>query len=596
MSRNDTLVHRLLDHADRHPSRLALQNFGSAGSNAYRWSEYATAVREVGRGLIAVGLDAQDRVGILASNRAEWVIAQFGAMAARTVPAPMYATLVAEQIAFVLRSSGARAVFFDTAEQLTKIREADPDGDVTAICLLPEAPDGTLSLEALRAKGRETSEAELDARLDGLTDAETSLLIYTSGTTGEPKGAMLNHGGMVSMSDAALGRFPELREGVRYVSYLPLCHVAEQFMTNYNQMAGGGEVTFVADPLEVRDALLAVRPTVFLGVPRVWEKMMATLQGRLREATGIKAKLASWAMSTELAGNRCDIQRDDGQVRTGLARKAARRLVIDKVKAALGLDQLKVAVTGAAPISKETLEFFASLGIIVYEGYGMTETSGVATCSDSGRPRFGTVGRPLDGVEVRIANDSEVLLRGRIMTTGYFGRPELTAELIDAEGWVHTGDLGRVDAEGNLSLTGRKKDIIITAGGKNIAPAQLEDYLTQIEGIGQAVVVGDRKPYLGALVTLDAEALAPLAASAGVSLAPRDELARNPRIRQWLLSEVESKVSPRLARVQSVKRIRILTGEFTVDSGELTPTMKLKRNVVTSRYSAEIEALYEADS
>ena len=588
-----TLLHRLLSYAESQPKAPALHGRGPDGTPTHwTWADYATQVREVAAGLATLGVGPRDRVAILAGNRPEWVIAQYGIMAANAVPAPMYATLTVPQVKFILEHSGSKAVFCDSLEQAQKLRDAGGDS-LHIISLVPFEMEGVTSLASLRASG-ESALDEIGQRIESVDPDALALLIYTSGTTGEPKGVMLRHRSMVVMADAVLARFPHLKPGIRYLSYLPLCHVAEQLMTNYLQLSSGGEVTFHDDPATLRDVLTDVRPQVFLGVPRVWEKMQASLESRLRESSGLRATLARWALRTELAAFKADVKRDDGQVRMGLRRQIARRVVIDRIRGAIGLDQVTVAVTGAAPISVSTLEFFASLGITIYEGYGMSETSGVATAARYQRPRFGTVGQPIDGVEVRIAEDGEILLRGEIMTRGYLDRPALTAELIDDDDWVHTGDLGALDDEGNLKITGRKKDIIITAGGKNIAPAELEGYIQSIEGIGQAMVVGDRKPYLAALITLDPEALGAVAEGAGVGgdSWTVDQLANDTKVAAWIQAQIEQHCNTNVARVQQVKRSQVLPVEFTVEGGELTPTMKLRRNVVTDRFGDVIESIY----
>ncbi|MEO0603986.1 MAG: AMP-binding protein, partial [Myxococcota bacterium] len=465
------------------------------------------------------------------------------------------------------------------------------DRDLRIVALVPFEGDEIMPLDELRALGR-ADLSVADARIEALDPDAMGLLIYTSGTTGEPKGVMLRHRGLTIMADATLARFPLLGGGYRYVSYLPLCHVAEQLMTNYSQLTGGSEVWFIDDPKNLRDALVEVRPQVVLGVPRVWEKMQAALEARLREATGVRAMLAKWALATELAGFDADVKRDDGKQRIGLRRGLARRLVIDRIKDAIGLDQVQVAVTGAAPISESTLRFFASIGITIYEGYGMSETSGVATAAEYLRPRFGTVGRALDNVEIRIADDGEILMRGPIMTTGYLHRPALTAELIDDDGWVHSGDLGSIDDEGNVRITGRKKEMLIIAG-ENVFPREIEEaHLSRIVGVGQAVVVGDRKPYLSALVVLDPENLGPLADAAGVPEAPLAQLATDERIHAHLMQQVEADCNAHVARYQTIKRIAVMPQEFSVDGGELTPTMKVRRAAVAKKYAAEIEGLY----
>ncbi len=587
-----TLVHRLLHLAAERPDAPALHGLDPAGKPfVLTFGDYGTRVREVAAGLAALGVDAGHRVGIIGDNRPEWVISQLGIMATGAVPAPMYATLVADQVAFCLAHADIDVVFCDSREQADKLTTAAGARPLRIVSMVPFDHEEAMTFDELRALGRSDLDVA-DARIARIDPDEMGLLIYTSGTTGEPKGVMLRHRGLTIMADSTFARFDHLKEGFRYVSYLPLCHVAEQLMTNYAQLTAGSEVWFIDDPKNLRDALVEVRPQVVLGVPRVWEKMQAALEARLREATGARAWLAKWALATELAAFDADVRRDDGRRRMGVRRRLARRLVIDRVQAAIGLDQVSVAVTGAAPISESTLRFFASLGIPIYEGYGMTETSGVATAASYLRPRFGTVGRPLDGVEVQIADDGEILLRGPIMTMGYLDRPALTAELLEDDGWVHTGDLGSLDDEGNLRITGRKKDILITAGGKNIAPAELEAYIQSIEGVGQAMVVGDRRPYLGALVTLDPEALPAVAAGAGVPDGDIAMLAASPEVGAWVQGQIDEVCNAKVARVQTVKRCRVLPVEFTPESGELTPTMKLKRNVIAQRFATAIESLY----
>ncbi|MEM6925344.1 MAG: long-chain fatty acid--CoA ligase [Myxococcota bacterium] len=587
-----TLVHRLMHFAGDRPDAPALHGLDPEGQPfVLTWGEYGLGAREVAAGLAGLGIEAGQRVGIIADNRPEWVMAQMGIMATGAVPAPMYATLLAEQIAFCLDHADIQLAFCDSEAQAAKLRAAAGDRDLRIVGLVPFEGEDVMSLDELRALGR-ADLSVADARIEALDPDAMGLLIYTSGTTGEPKGVMLRHRGLTIMADATLKRFPLLAGGYRYVSYLPLCHVAEQLMTNYSQLTGGSEVWFIDDPKNLRDALVEVHPQVVLGVPRVWEKMQAALEARLREATGVRAMLAKWALATELAGFDADVKRDDGKQRIGLRRRIARRLVIDRIKDAIGLDQVQVAVTGAAPISESTLRFFASIGITLYEGYGMSETSGIATAAEYLRPRFGTVGRALDSVEIRIADDGEILMRGPIMTTGYLHRPALTAELIDDDGWVHSGDLGSIDDEGNLRITGRKKDILITAGGKNIAPAELESYIQSIDGVGQAMVVGDRKPYLSALITLDPEALPAVAKGAGIPEADLPTLAKSPEVGAWVQAQIEEVCNTRVAQVQTIKRSSVLPVEFTVDGGELTPTMKLKRRIVGDRYAAAIEALY----
>ena len=595
-----SFVHQLERWAQQKPDAPAIHGKAPDGSwNTLTWSGYWTAVREVAKGLIALGHEAGDCVAIVGANRVEWVLAQFGIMAAKGVPAPGYPTNTIDQVAHILRNSEAKIAIADTGDLVANYRKAiatDPDNiRVEHVVAMLEGEDAeALTLDGLRALGREQDDAELDARLAALGDDDVCMLIYTSGTTGVSKGVMLDHGGIQHMQEAILGVAPRFRdpEANPYiiVSYLPLCHVAEQAATNMGALMTGGQVFFCPDIKQIKDFLGEVRPTVFLAVPRVWEKFQAALEAKLGDATGLKATLAGWARDTELAAAKQEMA--TGRSVGGLGRSLANKLVISKVKGALGLDRLALALTGAAPISQGTLEFFASLGIVVHEVYGMSETTGLLTGNPMGAARFGTVGRALDGVELKIAEDGEIIARGRNMTRGYLRMPEKTAELLDEDGWLHTGDLGSIDGDGYLRITGRKKDILITAGGKNVAPAEMEAYLNQIPGVGQAVVVGDRMPYLSALIVLDPENLEVLAQNAGVPAASLEALAADAKVKEHLMGCVEADCNAKVARYQTIKRIKLIPHEFSVDGGELTPTMKVKRNVVAEKYAGDIEALY----
>ena len=321
---------------------------------------------------------------------------------------------------------------------------------------------------------------------------------------------------------------------------------------------------------------------MFFAVPRVWEKFEAALTANLLSATGIKAKLAGWARNVELASFTRSVE--TGKEVDTFQRRLANKLVISKIKSAIGLDQLLGAGSGAAPAARSTLEFFASIGVPIHEGFGMTETTGMATANPLGRPRFGTVGQPLPGVEVRIAEDGEILLRGANMVSGYLYMPDKSKELWTEDGWLRTGDLGAVDEDGFLTITGRKKDLLITAGGKNVAPAEMENHLQGIPGVGQAVVVGDRQPYLCAILALEEEALPELCQAAGVPVAPLAELATDERVRAFLADSIESDCNAKVARYQTIKKFEVLGHMLSVEGGELTPTMKIKRNIIKDKY------------
>ena len=599
MKSPQSLVHQLATHARETPDAPAIHGKVDGAWKTLTWAEYFAQVREVAKGLIALGHQPGDCVAVVGANRMEWVVCQFGIMAAKGIPAPGYPTNTVEQFAHILRNSRAKIAIADTKALVDRYRAAvalDP-GQVQVehlIAMLDGADDQAMSLTALRDKGRAEPDTELDARLASLGHDDTCLLIYTSGTTGIAKGVMLDHGNLLGMQEMLFDHVPIFRGPDRkpyiVVSYLPLCHIAEQIMTNLMSMGAGGEVYFCPDISQVKDHLLEARPTVFVAVPRVWEKFQAALEAKLSATTGIKGTLARWARDTELAAMTRELA-EKAPV-TGLGRSLAHKLVLGKVRAALGLERLVMAGTAAAPISVGTLKFFASLGIAIHEYYGMSETTGIVTGCRLGEARFGTVGTPLAGCEVKVADDGEILARGRTMTRGYLRMPAETEELIDAEGWVHTGDLGAFDPDGYLKITGRKKDLLITAGGKNVAPAEMEGYVNQIRGIAQAVVVGDRMPFLAALLVLDPENLDGLAADAGTQKDSLENMAKDPKVEKHLSAAIEAHCNTKVARYQTIKRIRVLPVAFSVDGGELTPTMKIKRNVIAQKYASEIESLF----
>ena len=597
MTLQGTMLSRIEGWAKSSGSEAAIHDRNPDGTWATStWAEYWASARRVGKGLMALGLQPKDCVAIVGANRRDWVICQHGINAAQGIPAPLYTTLLPEQMAYIVENAQSKIVICDDQTQLDKylsIAKGDtPIEHIVTMDDLESTDPRVITLDALMQKGVSVSDAELDARLDAVKIDDVALLIYTSGTTGLPKGAMLTHAGIDFIAHAVAEVFPSLlNTKTRSVSYLPLCHAAEQGMTNFAGLITKAETYYCGDLTQIKDYLIEVHPTIFLAVPRVWEKFEAALRGKLAEATGIKAKLASWARATELAAFKEEAV--TGRPFTSFSRTLANKLVISKIKDALGLDQLQVALSGAAPISVSTLEFFASIGLPIHEGYGMTETTAFASVQPYGRLRFGTIGKPLPGVQAKIADDGEIMLRGINMVKGYLRLPDKTAELYDEEGWMHTGDLGAIDQDGYISITGRKKDLIITAGGKNVAPAEMEGYLQSIPGVGQAVVVGDRQPYLAALIVLDAEALPELEVAAQISgLTDVATAARNPEVKRFIEEEMQQVCNAKVARYQTIKKIKILPSAFSVEGGELTPTLKVKRNIVNEKYAKEIAAFY----
>ena len=597
MTLQGTMLSQIEGWAKVHGGEAALHDRNSDGTWATTtWAEYWASVRRVGKGLISLGLQPAECVAIVGANRRDWVICQHGINAAQGIPAPLYTTLLPDQMAYIIGNAESKIVICDDQTQLDKyLSIAGGDSPIEHIVTMDDLGSSdprVITLAALMDKGDSVDDARLDARLDAVQMDDVALLVYTSGTTGLPKGAMLSHRGIRAISSAVGQVLPSLLETkTRYVSYLPLCHAAEQGLTNFGGLMVEAETFFCRDLTQIKDHLVEVHPTFFLAVPRVWEKFEAALRGKLAETTGIKAKLASWARKTELEAFKQE--NATGQQVSSFSRTLANKLVISKIKNALGLDQLQVAISGAAPISVSTLEFFASIGLPINEGYGMTETSAIASVQPPGRLKLGTIGKPLPCVEVMIADDGEILLKGDNMVKGYHRLPERTAELYNEDGWMYTGDLGAIDEDGYILITGRKKDLIITAGGKNVAPSEMEGYLQSIPGVGQAVVIGDRKPYLSALIVLDPEALPELEVASQISdLTDVATAACNPDVKRFIEEEMEHACNSKVARFQTIKKIRILPTVFSVDGGELTPTLKVKRNVVNEKYASEIASFY----
>lgn len=593
-----TSLYEQLEHWARvKPHADALFDRGRTGAwRSTTWAQYHRAVRNAAKALIARGVKPGDCVALFGENSREWVFAQLGIMAAGAIPAPIYATSAPEQTTYILAHSRAKVAFTDSAlvETLKGCVGRDGVAVEEIIALDGASKEGVEGLADFLTSGEVEKEGALEARLKARDPKETRLLIYTSGTTGRPKAVQITGRAFAAIVDASKDAFPVLFEpgNYRVVSYLPLSHMGEQTFTNVLHMATGGEVHFCRTPREVATHLREVRPTLFVGVPRVWEKLQTALQARLDETGGRKAALAAWAMRTELARFREELA--SGRPRFSVRRRLAHRLVLSRIQQALGLDCLLVAITGAAPTSMETLDFFASIGIVIHELWAMTEV-GPGTCTEYRKPKFGTVGKPMRGVQVRIAEDGEVQVKGPACTIGYLHDEDATQALFTEDGWLRTGDVGRFDPDGNLRITGRKKEIILTAAGKNVAPAEIEGHLKSIPGVAHAVVVGEGRSYLTALVALEEESLDALRTVVGLPGASLGELARHPKLRAHLTRAIEERVNARLSPYQRVRKFEVLPEELTIERGELTPTLKVKRRVVLDRHGHLVEGLYSKE-
>jgi long-chain acyl-CoA synthetase len=574
----DSIPQRLLRQAVERPSTIAYQAKVNGRWQPTTWRTFVDQVRTCARALISLGLPRGGKVCILGFNRPEWVIFDHAAMMAGGCPAGIYTTCSADEVQYIVHHSEAHVVLVENADQLAKIKAKREQLPLLKYIVMMKDAQATgadvLTWDDLLAKSETVPETELDKRINAIAEADLATLIYTSGTTGPPKGVMLSHRNLAWTSQVLLD-ISGSPDGDISLSYLPLSHIAEQMCTIHMPATAGSTVYFAESIEKVPENLKDVRPTAFFGVPRIWEKFHAAMAAKLAETTGAKKRLVDWARGVCARVNEL---RDRGERiprRLEAQYRLADRLVISKIKQAIGFDRVRELISGAAPISPDVLAFFASLDLPIHEVYGQSEDTGPTSFNLHGRTKIGTVGPPIPGLEVKIGDDGEILVRGPNVFLGYFKEPEATAEAL-RDGWLCSGDLGAFDREGFLTITGRKKEIIITAGGKNIAPKNIEAAIKELPIVGEAVVIGDRRKYLTALVTLE-----PTAA----------EKVAGDQVRSTIQARIDE-VNKSLARVEQVKKFAILERPFGIDTGELTPTMKLKRKVIAQKYAREIEAMY----
>ncbi len=545
-------------------------------------------VRSLSLGLIDLGVEKGDKVSILANTRPEWTYFDFAALAAGAVVVPIYQTNSPEECQYVLENSDAKVVIVEDDEQMEKVRAVrDRLPLLEHVVRMTGTSDDAISIEDLAQRGASRGAAEWEARWSSVTPADVCTFIYTSGTTGPPKGCVITHGNYRAMLDMVNESSVIEDEDVTYL-YLPLAHSFALLIQLGSFDLGATLAYWERDPLKIMPNLAELKPTYFPSVPRIFEKIYTAATSGIEKAGGLKKVIFNWAIGV---GKRMRAAERSGRQPGFLLRKQyafADKQVLSKIRGLFG-GNLRLAVSGAAPINPEILSFFDAAGVLVLEGWGMTETSTAATISSPDDFKIGTIGKPFPGCEVKIADDGEILVKGPNVFQGYYKNEEATRETI-VDGWLHTGDIGEMDSEGFIKITGRKKDIIITAGGKNITPANLENEIKQHPLVSQCVVVGDRRPYLVALVTLDPEEVVVYAQENGL---PEDveQLAANGEIRKAVEDHVAT-INEKFARVEQVKKIAILPRDLSQEAGELTPTLKVKRAVVASKHEPEIEQLY----
>ena len=562
---------------------------------AIDWKTYAEQARSLAAFFISARLNEAEHVAIWSFNRPEFLITSTATMLARACTAPLYQTLSASEAAYVLGHSDAPIAVVENEDHLAKVLEVRDQLPALRCVVLMDgaAPDSdgafVVSWNDALQRGRDALPKladDLDRRSDAVQPGDIATLVYTSGTTGPPKAVMATHGNLIAAING-LGPIVNLSSDDRVLSYLPLAHILERLNSEVRLYCAGNALWFAASIAEMPAELRDLRPTCFVGVPRVWEKMAATINAAIDAMPSSRRRLARWAIA---AGEQAVDRGQRGEASTvtqRLRHRIADRLVLRRIRDETGLDQAHTLITGAAPISVQVLRFFHALGLEVLEGYGMSENMTVTTVNRRGHARLGTVGQAVPGVELRIADDGEILMRGDVVFAGYYKDPVTTAETV-VDGWLHTGDIGELDADGYLRITDRKKDLIITAGGKNVAPSNIEDLLRS-ELIATPVVIGDRRPYIAALLTLDASGLESFARKHGLPTNAED-LVRHPTLLEEIHRRVEA-VNDNLANAEKVRRWHLLPREFVVGV-ELTPTFKVRRKVVAERFATEIESLY----
>ena len=559
-------------------------------------AELVDRVRRLSKALQDLGVGHGDRVALMSENGPHWPTADFATLCIGGVLVPIYPTLLPEQSSYIARDCGAKVVIAETASHLEGLlAHAETLTGVRQFVLIKgtSADPRVVSFEALLEKGAGVDANRFEQQARAVRPDDLATFIYTSGTTGTPKGVMLTHRNIVSNVVAAMEGVPLTRDHTA-LSFLPLSHSFERTV-DYCYFHQGCTIAYAESVQTVAKNLQEVKPQVFVSVPRVYEKVLAKVHEGVAAGSPIKQKIFAWAVGVGRQALPWRLKRQSPPGLLGLQLGLADRLVFSKIRERLG-GRFEMALSGGAPLARDVAEFFWSAGIPIYEGYGLSETAPVLTVSTPEAVKLGTVGRALPGVELRIAEDGEILAKGPNIMKGYWNLPDATREVIDDEGWFHTGDIGEIDAEGFLRITDRKKELIVNAYGKNVAPAPIENSLKSSRFIAQAVVLGDRRKFLAALLVPDFEALKPWAERQGIGAAGNEDLIRDPQVRALFAKEVES-VNDGLASFEKIVAWELLPSEWTLETGELTPTQKVKRRVINQKYGDVIERLYaESDA
>ncbi len=601
LTAGDTIPQMFLNAVQARGDRVWMREKKLGIWREWTWQRAATAVREISMGLASLNMQPGQTASILANTVIEWVLADLGVLCAGGVSNGIYPTDSADQVEYLCTDSGTRLLFAEDEEQLDKVLEVrDRLPQLQWIVVfdmegLGEFSDNqVISLADLRERGRAFDAAhpgEFDRRAASRGADELAILVYTSGTTGKPKGAMHLHGALCwTLRQSNIG-LPQI-EGDERMCFLPLCHIAERMIGSFSSIYAGSILNFVENPDTVPENVREIAPTIFFAVPRVWEKFYSAVIIGVKEANRVQQLAYGWAIGVGARVADLVLAKQPVPGLLKLQFIVARWLVLDNVRKLVGIHRARYLLTGAAPISPELIRWYLSLGVPMLEGWGMTETCAIGTLNRPDGIRIGTIGPAGEGIEVRIDEPTgEILVRGKNVFAGYLNQPEKTAETVDRDGWLHTGDVGTMDEQGYFRITDRMKDIIITAGGKNVTPSEWENELKFSPYITDAVVIGDKRAYLTAIVMIDQDNVEKFAQDNDVPFSNYTSLTRAPEVRALIHGEID-RVNKKFARVEQVKKFWLLEAQLSAEDEELTPTMKLKRKLVQQKYAAQIEAMY----
>lgn len=555
------------------------------------YTELDASVAAFSKGLNALGVEKNDRVAILSENRPEWAITDFGSLRVGAVTVPMFSTLTAAQVGYILKDSGAKIICVSTEKQLEKVNAIQDEVPTLEQVIIfdaieGETPEGVIQFDAVCELAGEASDG-------AASEDDIATIIYTSGTTGHPKGVMLTHANFISNVEACKSLI-DVSETDVLLSFLPLSHVFERLGGHYVPLFSGAKIAYAESTFTVAQNMKEVAPTVMLSVPRLYETMHERILRAVQEGSSLKQKIFHWGVSVGSAVSSAIQQGKKPSAILQLQQNIANKLVFAKLKEATG-GRLRFFVSGGAALPQSIAEFFHAAGILILEGYGLTETSPVISLNHPGKWKFGTVGAPVSGIEVQIAEDGEILTRGPHVMKGYFNNDTATAEVIDADGWFHTGDIGIIDADGFVKITDRKKNIIVLSNGKNVAPQPIESELVRSPFISQVMVVGSERKNLAALIVPNFDALKAWASENGIETADLPAMLQAREVQQHIQSEIRSRLTD-FADFEQVRRFTLLEKEFSQEADEMTPTLKLKRNVIIEKYSDAINGMYPEDS